>query len=120
MAIGNQQLTIGNQQILFNFPMICATIYLRNVPVFRQKRRTTLARFTISLIIIGFTFTQLSNAEIDPESIVSAWLFDETSGKVAKDSSVMDSFGGFYIFAYTYFLYLFISLYSMFFHKKEV
>ena len=23
MAIGNQQLTIGNQQIWFNFPMIC-------------------------------------------------------------------------------------------------
>ena len=46
-----------------------------------------LARFTISLIIIGFIFTQPNNAEIDPESIVGAWLFDETSEKVAKDTS---------------------------------
>ena len=44
-------------------------------------------RFTISLIIVGFMLAQLGNAEIDPESIVGAWLFDEASGKVAKDSS---------------------------------
>ena len=46
-----------------------------------------MTRFTISLIIVGFMFAQLSNAEIDPQSIVGAWLFDETSEKVAKDSS---------------------------------
>ena len=44
-------------------------------------------RFIISLIIVVFAFVQLSNAEIDPKSIVGAWLFDETNGKVAKDSS---------------------------------
>ena len=44
-------------------------------------------RFTISLIIVGFMFVHLGNADIDPESIVGAWLFDEASGKVAKDSS---------------------------------
>ena len=47
----------------------------------------TMIRLTISLIIAVCMFAQLSNAEIDPESIVGAWLFDETNGKVAKDSS---------------------------------
>ena len=46
-----------------------------------------MTRFSISLIIIVLAFAQLSSAEIDPESIVGAWLFDETNGKVAKDSS---------------------------------
>ena len=46
-----------------------------------------MARFTISLIIVGFMFAHASNAEVDPGSIVGAWLFDETGGKVAKDSS---------------------------------
>ncbi|MDE0690289.1 MAG: LamG domain-containing protein [Candidatus Poribacteria bacterium] len=46
-----------------------------------------MARLTISLIIVGFMFAHLCNAEIDPGSIVGAWLFDETGGKVAKDSS---------------------------------
>ena len=44
-------------------------------------------RFTISLIIVGFMFAHVSLAEVDPGSIVGAWLFDETGGKVAKDSS---------------------------------
>ena len=44
-------------------------------------------RFTISLIIIGFMFAHVSIAEVDPGSIVGAWLFDETGGKIAKDSS---------------------------------
>ncbi len=44
-------------------------------------------RFTISLIMVGFMCAQVSNAEIDPNTIVGAWLFDETGGKVAKDSS---------------------------------
>ena len=46
-----------------------------------------MARFIISLIVISFMFIQVGNAEIDPGSIVGAWLFDETGGKVAKDSS---------------------------------
>ena len=46
-----------------------------------------MARFIISLIITGCMFVQPSNAEVDPGSIVGAWLFDEKSGKVAKDSS---------------------------------
>ena len=46
-----------------------------------------MARFIISLTIISCMFVQFSNAEIDPGSIVGAWLFDENSGKVAKDSS---------------------------------
>ena len=52
-----------------------------------------MARFTISLIIVVFMFAQLGNAEIDPESIVGAWLFDETNGKVAADSSGNDNDG---------------------------
>ena len=46
-----------------------------------------MARFIISLITVGFMFAHLCNAEVDPGSIVGAWLFDETGGKVAKDSS---------------------------------
>ena len=46
-----------------------------------------MGRFTISLIIAVSMFAQLSSAEINLESIVGAWLFDETNGKVAKDSS---------------------------------
>ena len=46
-----------------------------------------MVRLTISLIIVVSMFAQFSDAEIDPESIVGAWLFDETNGKVAKDSS---------------------------------
>ena len=44
-------------------------------------------RLNISLMIVVFMFAQLSNAEINLESIVGAWLFDETNGTVAKDSS---------------------------------
>ena len=41
----------------------------------------------ISLIVIALIFTELSSAEIDRKSIVGVWLFDEGSGKTAKDSS---------------------------------
>jgi hypothetical protein len=40
-----------------------------------------------SLIIIGLIFSGQSFAEIDSKSIVGVWLFDEGSGKIAKDSS---------------------------------
>ena len=46
-----------------------------------------MTRFIISFITVGFMFAQLCNAEVDPGSIVGAWLFDETGGKVAKDAS---------------------------------
>ena len=46
-----------------------------------------MTRLLISLTIIGCMFAHPSNAEVDPESIVAAWLFDETSGKTAKDTS---------------------------------
>ena len=41
----------------------------------------------LSLIIINLALTAQSDAEIDVESIVGLWLFDESSGKTAKDSS---------------------------------
>ena len=37
-----------------------------------------MARFIISLITITLLCAPLGNAEIDPGSIVGAWLFDET------------------------------------------
>lgn len=46
-----------------------------------------MTRFRISLIVVSFVLVPLGHAEIDPASIVGAWLFDETGGKVAKDSS---------------------------------
>ena len=44
----------------------------------------------ISLSMVVLMFAEFSSAEIDPKSIVGAWLFDEVSGKVAKDSSGND------------------------------
>ena len=49
------------------------------------KARITM--ICISLIIIGLLFIVQSDAKIDPKSAAGAWLFDESSGKVAKDSS---------------------------------
>jgi len=40
-----------------------------------------------SLIVISMILTWQSSAEIDPKAIVGLWLFDESSGKTAKDSS---------------------------------
>ena len=56
-------------------------------PITPEEGEVEMRYFTIGLIIAGCIFAQLSNAEIDPESIVGAWLFDETAGKVAEDSS---------------------------------
>ncbi len=44
-------------------------------------------RFIICFYAIGFFIVQFSHAEIDPTTIVGAWLFDEADGKVASDSS---------------------------------
>ena len=39
------------------------------------------------LIIISLMFSNISDAKIDPESIVGVWLFDEGKGDITKDSS---------------------------------
>jgi hypothetical protein len=48
---------------------------------------TRLILVCISLSLIGLMVPWQSVAEIDPETIVGAWLFEEGSGKTAKDSS---------------------------------
>ncbi len=48
---------------------------------------TKLTIVCVSLMVIGLIFTGQSSAEIDSKSIVGVWLFDEGSGKTAKDSS---------------------------------
>jgi len=50
---------------------------------------TTRKKFTACLIFIitGILYTSLSNGQIDPESVVAYWLFDETSGNIARDNS---------------------------------
>lgn len=48
------------------------------------------ARITIicmSLIVMGLLPIMPNNAEIDPESIVGAWLFDEGRGDITEDFS---------------------------------
>ncbi len=52
--------------------------------------KTVVARLTlacVSIIAMSLMFTAQGDAEIDPESMVAAWLFDEGTGKVAKDIS---------------------------------
>ncbi|MDE0086977.1 MAG: LamG domain-containing protein [Candidatus Poribacteria bacterium] len=44
-------------------------------------------RLTIFLVAVSLMLAQLSTAEIDQNTIVGAWLFDEANGKVAADSS---------------------------------
>ena len=50
-------------------------------------------RFTIFTIMIVFMIVQFSSAEIDPTTVVGAWLFNEADGKVAADSSDMNNDG---------------------------
>ncbi len=49
---------------------------------------TRLTVIGISFIIVSLIFVGISNAAVDPESIMGMWLFDEGNGDVAKDSSV--------------------------------
>lgn len=42
---------------------------------------------TISLITISLILTSQSSAKIDEQDIIGAWLFDEGSGDVVKDSA---------------------------------
>lgn len=48
---------------------------------------TRLAVLLLSLMIISLLFTSQGVANIDPETVVGMWLFDEGSGVVASDSS---------------------------------
>ena len=49
-----------------------------------MKRLTIIC---ISFIIVSLMFAGISDAKIDPETIVGAWLFDENKGDTAKDAS---------------------------------
>lgn len=52
--------------------------------------KTAVARSTlvcVSIIVISMILTGQSSAKIDPETVAAVWLFDEGSGKTAKDSS---------------------------------
>jgi len=53
----------------------------------RLMERPGFSIVCINLIVIALMFTGQSSAEIDRKSIVGVWLFDEGSGKTAKDSS---------------------------------
>jgi hypothetical protein len=72
------------------------TYFQKNTVVFNEgikggitmnaiKARVTV--ISISLIAIGLLFIATGYAEIDPATIVSAWLFDEGVGNTAEDSS---------------------------------
>jgi len=50
-------------------------------------KMTRLTIVCISFIVISLMFASLSSAEIDAESIIGMWLFDEGEGDVAEDSS---------------------------------
>lgn len=43
--------------------------------------------FSISFLVISMMFVGMSNAAIDPDTVVGIWLFDEGKGDIAKDSS---------------------------------
>ena len=47
----------------------------------------------ISFIIVSLIFAGMSDAKVDPKSIVGMWLFDKGSGDTAKDSSQNDHDG---------------------------
>ena len=48
---------------------------------------TRLTVLCISFIVISLMLAGVSNAEIDEESIIGMWLFDDNKGDTAKDSS---------------------------------
>ena len=49
---------------------------------------TKLSLLCVSLIVISLMFVGQSSARIDPETIAGMWLFDDGTGKVAKDASL--------------------------------
>jgi hypothetical protein len=52
-----------------------------------KRAGTKLTPLCVSCIILGLCFAGISYAKIDPQTVAAVWLFDEGSGKVAKDSS---------------------------------
>jgi hypothetical protein len=50
------------------------------------KMKIVFARLA-RMIAISLMFTSIGEAKIEKESIVGIWLFDESSGNIAKDSS---------------------------------
>ncbi len=48
---------------------------------------TRLTIICISCIIVSLMFAGQSYAQVDQETVVGIWLFDEGGGDVAKDSS---------------------------------
>jgi len=51
------------------------------------SRAAKLCVVCVSLIAVSLLLTGVSDAQIDPESCVGIWLFDEGQGDIAKDSS---------------------------------
>jgi len=47
----------------------------------------------VSLVVISLMFVGISYAEVDLESAIGIWLFDEGGGNVAKDTSGKDNHG---------------------------
>lgn len=41
----------------------------------------------VSLILVGLVLINVSDAKIDPDTLIGLWLFDEGKGDIAKDSS---------------------------------
>jgi len=55
--------------------------------------KTRITVMCISLIVMGLLIIVPGYGRIDPESAVGIWLFDEGSGKIARDSSGKDNDG---------------------------
>jgi hypothetical protein len=56
----------------------------------RREMKAIVARLSpmcVSLVFVGLILTAQSLAEINPETIMGLWLFDEGTGKVTKDAS---------------------------------
>ncbi len=49
--------------------------------------RKSISVLGISCLLVLWVFPQICSAEIDPETAVGVWLFDEGAGKTTKDSS---------------------------------
>jgi hypothetical protein len=51
------------------------------------KKMTRLTIIGISFIIVSFMFAGQSYGEIDPQTVLGAWLLDEGTGNIAEDAS---------------------------------
>ena len=52
-----------------------------------DRQTVMVIAFYISLVYTVIFVTNSGHAQIDPDTIVGAWLFDEGKGKVAEDLS---------------------------------